>query len=94
MAEFKDNLYFLRNYKRMTCAELARALGLGGSTIGTYETGRAYPTLPKLCKIADYFGVSLDWLVGRKSPEQSDTQKMMNALSKIYQGVRRIEEKK
>lgn len=93
MAEFKDNLYFLRSQKRMTCAKLSRELGIGENMIAVYESGRSLPTLPKLCAIADYFGVSIDWLVGRTN-QHSDNQKIMNALSKIYQSVKRIEEKK
>ncbi len=76
----------------MTCIELSRKLGLSESTIGIYERGKSNPSLSNLCKIADYFGVSIDWLVGRTN-QQSDNQKIMNALSKIYQSVKRIEEK-
>lgn len=77
----------------MTCIELSRQLGLSESIIGVYERGNSNPSLTNLCKIADYFGVSIDWLVGREPPEQTDSQKIMKALSKIYQSVKRIEEK-
>lgn len=94
MPEFKDNLFLLRQSKRLSRTKLSHILGFGDSTIALYETGRVEPTLPKVCKIADYFHVTMDSLVGREDISQTDTQQIKNALSKIYQSVKRIEEKK
>ena len=43
------------------------SLGIGTSTLGMYETNKRKPSPKVLNKIADYFDVSTDYLLGRKS---------------------------
>ena len=47
--------------------ELASYLNLSIGTISNYEQGIHYPDLNTLCKIADYFGVTTDYLLDRTS---------------------------
>lgn len=54
----------LREEKNMTQAELGKALEISPSAIGMYEQGRRTPDIPTLKKIASYFNVSLDYLLG------------------------------
>jgi transcriptional regulator with XRE-family HTH domain len=61
---FARNLRYLRHEREMTLRELSEALGIGKSTLCDYENAKADPTLTTLKKIADYFGKSVDWLVG------------------------------
>jgi len=61
---FARNLRYLRHERGMTLRELSEALGIGKSTLCDYENAKADPTLTTLKKIADYFGKSVDWLVG------------------------------
>ena len=51
----------LRKAKGLTQEQLADALGMTRGAIGGYEAGRRNPRLPDLQKIADYFGVGLDY---------------------------------
>lgn len=51
----------LRKAKGLTQEELAEAVGTKRATIAGYETGRRNPSLPDLQKIAQYFGVGLDY---------------------------------
>lgn len=55
----------LREDKGITQAELGKILSISPSTIGMYEQGRRSPDYDTLNKIADYFGVSTDKLLGR-----------------------------
>lgn len=57
----------LRENKKITQAELGKALSISTSTIGMYEQGRRNPDPDMLCKIADYFNITVDDLLGRKS---------------------------
>lgn len=59
----------LRESKKITQAELGKALAISTSTIGMYEQGRRNPDPEMLKKIADYFNVSIDYLLGHKSDE-------------------------
>lgn len=60
-----DRLKKLRNEKNLTQRELAKLLKLSPSTIAMYETGQRMPDPETLQKIADFFGVSVDYLLGR-----------------------------
>jgi transcriptional regulator with XRE-family HTH domain len=94
LPKFGDNLRFLREANHLSRKQLSQAVGMSISILGGYETGKVSPTLPKIIVLADYFGVTLDSLIGRGEITRIDTQKLMNALSKIYKSVKRIEEKK
>ncbi|MCX7829246.1 MAG: helix-turn-helix domain-containing protein [Thermanaerothrix sp.] len=51
----------LRKQKGLTQEEAAKALNIAKSTLGNYEIGRRAPDLPMLIKLADFYGVSLDY---------------------------------
>ena len=51
----------------ITIASLERRLNLGNGTIGRWNT--ASPTVERLGRVADYFGVSLDYLTGLEQRE-------------------------
>jgi transcriptional regulator with XRE-family HTH domain len=65
--KFGGNLKNLRNEKGLTQDELAQELSLAKSTISLYETNKREPDHNTTKKIADYFGVSVDFLMGRSS---------------------------
>ena len=62
---FPSRLKALRIEKELTLQELGAALGSTKQTMGNFENGNKTPSLELLIKIAEYFGVSLDYLVGR-----------------------------
>lgn len=64
---FARNLRQLREAAKMTQADMAARLGITPASAGFYETGRREPNLEMEEKIADLFGVSLDYLHGRES---------------------------
>ena len=49
----------------LTQEELAKIVGLTLRAYQLYEYGEGYPTFKRLIIIADFFDVSLDYLVGR-----------------------------
>ena len=55
----------LREEKKLTQEELAKIVGLTLRAYQLYEYGEGYPTFKRLIIIADFFDVSLDYLVGR-----------------------------
>ena len=71
---FKDVLKQLREEKGLTQELLAHELGLSSGSIGNYEQGSREPRNKIMRKIADYFGVSIDYLLGNNSDlnQQSD----------------------
>ena len=63
--ELHERLLQLRKERGMTQKQLARQLHVARSTIAAYENGRGQPSYSVLCELADFFGVSLDYLFGR-----------------------------
>ena len=59
----------LRQSKSITQSDLGKALSISPSAIGMYEQGRREPDAEILVKIADYFDVTTDYLLGRKPRE-------------------------
>ena len=56
----------LREKTGLSQAKLAKALGeVSQPVIARYEAGDCFPSYPVLIKIADYFNVSTDYLLGR-----------------------------
>lgn len=56
-----------REERGMTPHELAKAIGVNHQNIYRWESGKTQPSLEMCIKLADYFGVSLDELVGRNN---------------------------
>ena len=63
-----ENLKELRNQKRKTQLQLATELDLPRTKYARYEVGESEPNIETLKRIADYFDVSIDFLVGRPRP--------------------------
>ena len=55
----------LREERRIYQRELANVLGMSFRGYQNYETGQSEPKLATLAAIADYYQVSIDYLVGR-----------------------------
>lgn len=55
----------LRSTKGVKQAEVATYLNVDRSTYGKYETGDSSPDYDKLVMLANYFHVSVDYLLGR-----------------------------
>lgn len=66
MNEFPTRLRKLRERERMDRKKLGECCGLSKNMIGLYERGEREPTASALEKIADFFDVTTDYLLGRE----------------------------
>lgn len=64
--EFKDNLKLLRKEKGIGQTELAKALKVSNGIISLWENGLREPSMSSLIALSQFFGVSIDYLVGLK----------------------------
>lgn len=55
----------LREQHKIKQADLSRHMGISQGTLSNWETGKHEPGNEHLQKLADYFGVSIDYLMGR-----------------------------
>ena len=61
---FDDAIKNLRRNRGMSQVELAAALGVTKQCISNWENGNIAPSIDMLLKIAGYFSVSTDYLLG------------------------------
>lgn len=77
-----ERLKFLRSRKSMSQADLAQVLKVAQQTVASWEKGKSSPNYDILLKIADYFHVTTDELLGRKIPASTvEVQPSNTAIS-------------
>ena len=68
---FKDRLRQLRIERKIGQGELGEILNYGATAISNYETGRNEPSIGDLIRLADFFNVSVDYLIDRANVSMS-----------------------
>ena len=63
--KFPERLRKMRERNRLKQCVLSELCGLNRNSVKLYEIGKAQPTRKSLERIADYFDVSIDYLLGR-----------------------------
>lgn len=76
----------LRKQKRLSQTELGKYIGVSQTTVTAWENGRAEPSSGYLSKLADYFNVTTDYLLGRpeKQNEVQTEQDLERALDNAH----------
>ena len=81
---FGHKLKTLRKQRGLTQKELAEKLFLSQSSITRFEKDEILPTSETLSKIANYFDVSIDFLLDRPQPPQ----KKNSNLEKVFEEIK------
>ena len=96
-----EKIRMLCNEKVMTIAELERNLGLGAGTVSRWNV--RVPGVDKVQKVADYFSVTTDYLLGRvDTPNWATEQNVLdieralhlNSTVVVYDGIKLTEDEK
>ena len=64
------NMKFVRVSRDITQLKVQMDTGISQSTISKYDTGEALPTVENLILLANYYDVSLDYLMDRTSVQK------------------------
>ena len=67
---FSDNFKSMRKQRGLTQEQIAETLGVSCQAVSKWETNSSYPDISLLPIIADYFGVSVDYLIGHDTSKQ------------------------
>ncbi|WP_028987646.1 helix-turn-helix domain-containing protein [Thermicanus aegyptius] len=70
---FQKRLKALRTKKKLTHQDMADFLGISRQAYGLYENGKREPDFHTLQKLADFFNVSTDYLLGRTDEPNNET---------------------
>lgn len=96
---FADRLVKLmeeRKERKITQAELGEKLNLTRQAISSYITGASHPDCDKLLKIADFFNVSTDFLLGKTEVETTEEDvkiacKVTGLTEKAIKSIKNLE---
>ena len=83
----KNRIRDLREDRDMRQSDLAAAVGIDQRTISNYETGKTNPDSDALIKLAEFFGVTIDYLVGRSNYNISTDQERSKLIEKMKKAL-------
>ncbi len=89
-----ERLYFLRESKDMSQEELAKVLGITRSNISKWEKGTVTIPLKHLLKYANYFNVSIDYIVGLSDKKEIIIQNIVLDKAKIAKRLKDFRKQK
>ena len=76
MLALNENIKKLRVSKGINQVEFAKALCVTKQCVSNWENDNVVPSVDMLCKIADFFGVSTDYLLGRSEKRNIDVSSL------------------
>lgn len=79
-----NNMKKIRESLQLTQVKVANDLKLSRQVYNFYENGKRNPDMQILIKIADYYGVSIDYLLGRTNvikPENIDEDDLLSKIN-------------
>lgn len=87
MVDFSQRLKQLRKDKHLTQAQLARRIGVTASMVSSYETDIRLPSYEVLVRIADVFGVTVDYLLCRQEKRFVDISELDDEQAALVCGL-------
>lgn len=63
--------------------DVSHATGIDQKTLSNYETGKTQPDMYALIRLADFFNVSLDYLVGRSDVSVQSSKDLAREIERI-----------
>jgi len=90
--ELYERLKSLRENNKLTKTELIRQLNIPYTTYNNWETNASKPQIPDLCMLADFYGVTVDYLVGHSVKELpvTEIQALLHRYKKLSDRERRL----
>ncbi|MBR2675273.1 MAG: helix-turn-helix transcriptional regulator [Mogibacterium sp.] len=61
----------LREARKITQQTVADSIGCSAVAYSRYETGQREPSIDILIKLSDFYGVSVDYIIGRSDPSDA-----------------------
>lgn len=71
---FANSIKYLRQSRELNQVQLADKLGVAKQSVSNWENDNIMPSVEMLEKIADFFNVTTDYLLGREGKKTADGQ--------------------
>lgn len=81
----KDRLILLRKQKKLSQYDAADRLGFSRGKLANYEQGSREPDYETLKHIANFYDVSIDYLLGRTDIPNNDISKVSEDFDTLYE---------
>lgn len=81
-----NRIAVLREKRGLSQAQLANKLHISQGSLGMYETGKRKPNIEMLNTLADFFNVSVDYLLDRESKTVKTADIEDNSVIFTYEG--------
>ncbi|MBO5416773.1 MAG: helix-turn-helix transcriptional regulator [Clostridia bacterium] len=88
----KFRLKDLREDRDLRQINVAEATGIDQRTLSNYETGKTLPGVAALICLADFFGVTIDYLVGRAEASVTAAERRATLINGIRVLLDRLEQ--
>lgn len=88
---FASRIKYLRQSKELNQVQLAEKLGVKKQSISNWENDNIMPSVEMVVKIADFFHVSTDYLLGR-DPQDADAVPMLDVTGLTPRQIKHIQQ--
>lgn len=82
-----NRLRELRKERGLTLDDIEEELGIGRATYNNYENGKTSPKLKTLVKMAEFYGVTIDYMLGvdrTQCTDKADDESNSEYLTDLY----------
>lgn len=86
----RNRIKDLREDMDLRQIDVANATGIDQKTLSNYETGKTNPDGIALIKLAEFFGVSIDYLVGRTETNLLSKDEITQEITDIQKRLENI----
>ncbi len=94
MSVFSERIISLRKSKHVTQASAAKEIGVSFRAYQKYEHAESVPTLSVASRMADFYGVPLDYLAGRTDETEHAIYTCLEELERHLQNLKRLMKEK
>ena len=94
MAKFKNKIKLnIESLRKVTQSEMANAIGTNKANISRWENGEVEPDLETLIKLAKYFNVSVDYLLGVETQKQEVVPEFNQEQLQVVELIKKLNSK-
>lgn len=90
MSNIKNRIRDLREDLDLRQVDVAQATGIDQKTLSNYETGKTNPDSYSIIKLAEFFKVTTDYLLGYSDSNIASTRDVVDKLGKIEKEIKEI----
>ncbi len=90
MKNIRNRIRDLREDMDLRQIDVAAATGIEQKTLSNYETGKTNPDSHAIIKLAEFFGVTTDYLLGYSDSSIKNAQDIIDKLEKIEKEINDI----